>query len=365
MKKKMMVGIFAILLCFSLVGCKAGESKSKYPYVTVKRTMWRNDNTDIDIGGEYELNDFNKETTENGCTVTLNFDLKSKKKNKSTSETTKKENDTVQKSNSRFKLDVEPVLQLPELPTGCEITSLATVLNYYGYDISKTQLADEYLECGEVGDTDPNEKFIGSPYDIHSCGCFSNVIADAAKSFSEKNGCNFKVYNLYGLSLDDLYKYVEDGKPVVIWASPPCTSYSIAAISHHRKKNVETGSLDPVSDFAKLSDELVKHTLELIKELKPKYWFIENPRGGMRKMDFMQGLPRYTVTYCQYGDTRMKPTDIWTNHPNPQFKPMCHNGDPCHEKAPRGSKTGTQLECARLRQVLEVLKFAQFAKGKR
>lgn len=52
--------------------------------------MWRNDNTDIDIGGEYELNDFNKETTENGCTVTLNFDLKSKKKNKSTSETTKK-----------------------------------------------------------------------------------------------------------------------------------------------------------------------------------------------------------------------------------------------------------------------------------
>ena len=186
-----MVWIFAILLCFSLVGCKAGESISKYPYVTVKRTMWRNDNTDIDIGGEYELNDFDKETTENGCTVTLKFDLKSKKKNKSTSETTKKENDTVQKSDSQFKLDVEPILQLPELPTGCEITSLATVLNYYGYDISKTQLADEYLECGEVGDTDPNEKFIGSPYDIHSCGCFSNVIADAAKSFSEKNGCNF------------------------------------------------------------------------------------------------------------------------------------------------------------------------------
>ena len=116
MKKKMMVGIFAILLCFSLVGCKAGESKSKYPYVTVKRTMWRNDNTDIDIGGEYELNDFDKETTENGCTVTLNFDLKSKKKNKSASETTKKENDTVQKSNSQFKLDVEPVLQFSFFP---------------------------------------------------------------------------------------------------------------------------------------------------------------------------------------------------------------------------------------------------------
>ena len=59
-------------------------------------------------------------------------------------------------------------------------------------------------------------------------------------------------------------------------------------------------------------------------------------------MNFMLGLPRYTVTYCQYGDTRQKPTDIWTNHPDPQFKPPCHRGDPCHEAAPRGSRTGTQ-----------------------
>ena len=53
-------------------------------------------------------------------------------------------------------------------------------------------------------------------------------------------------------------------------------------------------------------------------------------------------IPRYTVTYCQYGDTRMKPTDIWANRPNPKFKPPCHNGDPCHTPASRGSKTGTQ-----------------------
>lgn len=59
-------------------------------------------------------------------------------------------------------------------------------------------------------------------------------------------------------------------------------------------------------------------------------------------MRFMQGLPRYTVTYCQYGDKRMKPTDIFTNYPNPNFKPMCRNGDNCHEPAPRGSRTGTQ-----------------------
>lgn len=132
------------------------------------------------------------------------------------------------------------------------------------------------------------------------------------------------------------------GHPDVIWASPDCTSFSIAAISHHRRKNLETGNLDPVSDYAKFCDNVDQHVLDLIHELKPKYWFIENPRGGMRKMTWMQGLPRYTVTYCQYGDTRMKPTDIWTNHPDPKFKTPCHNGDPCHEPAPRGSKTGTQ-----------------------
>lgn len=142
------------------------------------------------------------------------------------------------------------------------------------------------------------------------------------------------------------------GRPDVIWASPDCTSYSIAAISHHRTKESD-GNLAPVSEYAKFCDNTNKHLIELITQLNPKYWFIENPRGGLRKMNFMKGLPRYTVTYCQYGDTRMKPTDIWTNHPNPNFKPMCKNGSPCHESAPRGSKTGTQgLKGAKERSVI-------------
>ena len=131
------------------------------------------------------------------------------------------------------------------------------------------------------------------------------------------------------------------GRPDVIWASPDCSSCSIAAISHHRKQD-ENGNLAPVSDYAKFCDRVNQHVLCLILALSPKYWFIENPRGGMRKMDFMNGLPRYTVTYCKYGDSRMKPTDIWTNHHDPKFLPMCHNGDKCHISAPRGAKTGTQ-----------------------
>ena len=135
------------------------------------------------------------------------------------------------------------------------------------------------------------------------------------------------------------------GIPDVIWASPDCTSYSIAAISHHRIKEAD-GNLAPKSDYAKFCDNVNQNAIKIIKdflEMNPKLiYFIENPRGGMRKMNFIKDFPRYTVTYCQYGDTRMKPTDIWTNHPNPKFKPMCKNGAPCHEPAPRGSKTGTQ-----------------------
>ena len=132
------------------------------------------------------------------------------------------------------------------------------------------------------------------------------------------------------------------GKPDVIWASPDCSSFSIAAISHHRKKNPETGNLDPVSDYAKFCDKVDQNVLKLIKDLNPTYYWIENPVGGLRKMTWMQDIPyRYTTTYCQWGEKRMKPTDLFTNYPNAYF-PRCKNGDPCHESAPRGSKTGTQ-----------------------
>lgn len=141
------------------------------------------------------------------------------------------------------------------------------------------------------------------------------------------------------------------GKPDIIWASPDCASYSIAAISHHRTRESD-GNLAPKSEYAKFCDSVNQNALKLIRELKPKYWFIENPRGGLRKMAFMRDLPRYTVTYCRYGDDRMKPTDIWTNHPNPAFSEMCKKGGSCHISAPRGSKTGTQGRKSRVERSL-------------
>jgi hypothetical protein len=129
-------------------------------------------------------------------------------------------------------------------------------------------------------------------------------------------------------------------KPDIIWASCPCTAFSVAAIGKNWSKVGD--DYIPKNPRAEFGLKLVQKTLEIIQHFNPTYFFIENPRGMLRKMPIMADLPRQGVTYCQYGDTRMKPTDIWTNSTKWIPRPMCKNGDPCHVAAPRGSKTGTQ-----------------------
>lgn len=144
----------------------------------------------------------------------------------------------------------------------------------------------------------------------------------------------------YPISILDFDVTKVSFKPDIIWASPPCTGFSVAAIGHHWTGG--KGAYIPKTDTARLGIELVKKTLEIINYFQPTYWFIENPRGVLRKLDVVKFLKKNSVTYCQYGDERMKPTDIWTNSDVWVPKPMCKNGDPCHVAAPRGSRTGTQ-----------------------
>lgn len=130
--------------------------------------------------------------------------------------------------------------------------------------------------------------------------------------------------------------------PDVFWASPPCQCFSTLSIGRYWNKD-RTPKPEVYDAVA-----LVAKALALAQQSNAAWWFIENPRGMLRKVASFEkavadlGGLRRTVTYCQYGDTRMKPTDIWTNATWWKPRPPCRNGAPCHQRGEAGrSDSGT------------------------
>ena len=80
--------------------------------------------------------------------------------------------------------EVDTILQNPELPHGCEVTGLATLLSYYDIFADKCELAEKWLPKGAWGQTDFREAFVGDPgKKVASAGCFATVIADTANRY--------------------------------------------------------------------------------------------------------------------------------------------------------------------------------------
>jgi site-specific DNA-cytosine methylase len=196
----------------------------------------------------------------------------------------------------------------------------------------------------------------------------------------------------------------------VVCASPPCEAFSVAALSRnwwvvercrncgeevrlvkrgkgsdhqwaHRVASLDATctpraviSADPVieprHERALHGQAMVEQTLKLIQHLQPKAWVMENPTAMMRRLPILKPYHLHPITYCQVGEDRMKPTDLWLggafraidlpgpcktrrNIKNliqgqlvtmPDGRTFVTNavGEPCHESAPRGAKTGTQ-----------------------
>jgi len=168
---------------------------------------------------------------------------------------------------------------------------------------------------------------------------------------AEAQGCNVFSVDIEPFENIDLVKNILDVTkkdipfiPDMIWASPPCTTFSIASIGHHWHENYTPKTKKAIQGL-----EILDKTLQLIAQYKNSIYYIENPVGMMRKI--IKGYNRATITYCSYGDIRMKPTDIWSNNIFDMFnttgwqprKKCFNNNKKCHhEAAPRGSKTGTQ-----------------------
>ncbi len=126
--------------------------------------------------------------------------------------------------------------------------------------------------------------------------------------------------------------------------SPDCSIFSMAGMggeTHFEKKN---GRFVPVSERAIRETDGIKFVLQKIKERKPRLgWVMENPDALMQKMDFVQDLHRVRVTYCQYDNQRrQKPTHFFGQIPYYFVPRNCRRGARCHDRTPRGSRTGTQ-----------------------
>jgi hypothetical protein len=119
----------------------------------------------------------------------------------------------------------------------------------------------------------------------------------------------------------------------VIVASPPCNGFSVASVYHHWDNSL--GVPLPKSGTAIKGIQLVAHTLHLILNLHPIFWYLENPRGMLRRI---LGPPQQETFFASWGDFVKKPTDLWGVHaPMKWFKPGWY--DP----TPRGAKnSGTQ-----------------------
>lgn len=117
------------------------------------------------------------------------------------------------------RLDVETILQNPELPTGCEVTALATVLNYYGFNIDKVELCDNFLTIDPYAEYTFNEAYVGNPKSPDGFGCYAPVIAETAEKYFESIDAEWRALNISETDFQDLFYQIEKGRPVIVWAS--------------------------------------------------------------------------------------------------------------------------------------------------
>ena len=154
------------------------------------------------------------------------------------------------------------------------------------------------------------------------------------------------------LSLNASYLIEKYGQPDFIWASPPCQKFSVASLWKYWEGT--RGNSVPKHPAVYEALALVEHTVKLMQSLNPtRGWIMENPRGMLRSQSVVKDLRRWTVTYCQYGDTRMKPTDLWGTI-EWTSRAMCAPRANCHESSPAGTNAGGtgRLKNARLRSMI-------------
>lgn len=155
-------------------------------------------------------------------TVTETSVSKAETKKETAKKTEKPANET-STNKTRVVLPVENIQQLPELPAGCEVTATTIVMNYEGIKVDKMVLAT-YLPMMQYPDENglwesPWNKFVGNPK-LSYYGCYAPVIIETVESCLENNNIDsFEVVDISNSSMEELYAQIDDGHPVIVWAT--------------------------------------------------------------------------------------------------------------------------------------------------
>lgn len=130
-----------------------------------------------------------------------------------------------------YEIENFPILyQMPELPTGCEITAMTMVLNYYGLLAEKVEMATEYLptllsaetyvgEGGRMYGDDLNQYFIGDPTTQNGVICGTGAIITAANNFLLDHGSTLRATDQTGTVVEELHHMVSRDIPVMVWCT--------------------------------------------------------------------------------------------------------------------------------------------------
>ena len=126
----------------------------------------------------------------------------------------------------QIRLNVPCVMQFPELPTGCESVALTNLLLYHGFRLGKTNIADNYLPYG----SNYAVSFVGNPHSVNGAGVYPPGIVIAANRYLAAKGSSLRAYDITGSSMEQLYSYLDQGYPVLVWsttgmASPHVTGH--------------------------------------------------------------------------------------------------------------------------------------------
>ncbi|MFZ3577777.1 C39 family peptidase [Virgibacillus sp. DJP39] len=128
---------------------------------------------------------------------------------------------------TEVKIDVEVLKQKPELPNGCEVTALTSTLNFYGYDVTKTKIADEFLpkklfesRNGKLFGPDPYKFYGGNPRSLNKgFYAYPPPVAKAANEYLDFIGGKSRALNISGSTKGEIIDILNKGIPVITWVT--------------------------------------------------------------------------------------------------------------------------------------------------